>query len=147
MSAKLIETHRKDAQVYNGPVQCKQKLDELMKEINMPSILFPLVDIQEFGYNKSTGFVWLTLSKPVQHKFTKMKKLVSYDNHVTAFVEPGRLKNVKGVKSKEVLIWFTLSDFYIEDPNSGKVIVANPSGLTFPINISDFEEEDKNAQK
>ncbi|XP_074308323.1 uncharacterized protein LOC141643177 [Silene latifolia] len=144
MSAQLIETHRKDAQVYNGPVQCKQKLNELLKEINMPSNLFPLDDIQECGYNKSTGFMWLTQKKPVQHKFSKMKRVASYDTHVTAFVETGRMKMVQGVKTKELLFWITLSDFYIDDPSSGKVIVANPAGITRAIAVSDFDPEEKN---
>ncbi|GJS04237.1 tRNA-modifying protein like protein [Tanacetum coccineum] len=59
---------------------------------------------------------------------------VSYDVEVTAFVEEGRMRNLTGVKSKELLIWVGISDIFVSDHNNGKIIFGT-SGLsrTFPV--------------
>ncbi|KAK9714265.1 hypothetical protein RND81_06G082800 [Saponaria officinalis] len=143
MAAKMIENNGENAEIYTGAEVCKQKLNELLKEINIPSGLFPMVDFLEFGYNKSTGFMWLILKNPVQHKFKKMNRVVSYDKHFTAFVENHRVTKIQGLKSKEIMIWITLSDVFIDDPASGNITIANPSGISTSMPISDFEDEDE----
>ncbi|KMT13893.1 hypothetical protein BVRB_4g077350 [Beta vulgaris subsp. vulgaris] len=143
MSAQFIEKHREGAEIYTGAQICKQKSLELLLEINMPNGLLPMDDFEEVGYNRSTGFVWLTQKKPVQHKFTKIGKQVSYDTHVTAFVENQRMKKLHGVKAKELLIWISLNEIYIDDPASGKITFGTPTGISRSYPISAFEEEKK----
>ncbi|KAL2931654.1 Translation initiation factor IF-2 [Bienertia sinuspersici] len=111
----------------------------------MPNGLLPMDDIEEVGYNRSTGFVWLTQKKPVQHRFEKIGKNVSYDTHVSAFVENRRMKKLHGVKAKEILIWITLNEIYIDDSNTDKITFGTPTGIsrTFPVSAFEVEDEKK----
>lgn len=107
----------------------------------MPKGLLPLDDIDEVGYNESTGFVWLKQKKSKTHVFRSIGKSVWYDTVVTAFVENRRMKHLTGVKSKELLIWVTISYISIPDPNNGKMVFATPTGLSRSYPVSAFEEE------
>ncbi|XP_031130116.1 uncharacterized protein LOC116031904 [Ipomoea triloba] len=146
-SQELISTHRENAEIYTDPAVCKEKTLELLREINMPSGLLPLDDILEVGRNPESGFVWLKQKKAKEHKFKKIGKLVWYDSEVTAFVEERRMKHVTGVKSKELLIWVTLSYISIPDPDAGKIMFATPAGLSRSYPVSAFEAEEEANEK
>ncbi|XP_058095325.1 uncharacterized protein LOC131240844 [Magnolia sinica] len=145
MASQSIEHHRQNAEIYHGDVLCKEKSMELLEELHLPKGLLPLEDILEVGYNRAAGFVWLRQKKKRDHVFRKIGRTVSYAPEVTAFVENYRMKKMTGVKSKELLIWVTLSDMYIDDPSSGKITFKTPSGLgrTFPVSAFEPEEEKK----
>lgn len=143
MSSQLVAGQRENAEVYTGEALCKQKSRELLEEICLPKGLLPLEDLVEVGYNRSTGFVWLKQKKRKQHKFQRIGRNVSYDTEVTAFVEKQRMKKLTGVKSKELLIWVTISDIYIDDPSSGKIAFGNSTtgiSRSFPVSAFDLDE-------
>ncbi|PIN04678.1 hypothetical protein CDL12_22786 [Handroanthus impetiginosus] len=142
MSSQQIESHRENAEVYTGHELCKQKSIELLGKINMPKGLLPLDDIIEVGHNEASGFVWLKQKKSKTHFFRAISRSVWYDTEVTAFVQDRRMKRLTGVKSKEILIWVTISDISIQDPNSGKVTFGTPAGLSRSFPVSAFEEEE-----
>ncbi|RLN34113.1 uncharacterized protein C2845_PM03G22900 [Panicum miliaceum] len=55
-------------------------------------------DIQEFGYNRATGFMWLLQGrKKVEHTFKRVRQTVSYAAEVTAFADKGKLWKITGV--------------------------------------------------
>ncbi|CAN4082024.1 unnamed protein product [Withania somnifera] len=138
MSQQLIESHRENAEVYRDPVVCKQKSLQLLQEINMPNV----------GRNAETGFVWLKQKKAKEHKFKKIGKLVWYDTEVTAVVEDRKMKKLTGVKSKELLIWVTISEISISDPEHKKITFGTPTGLSRSFPVSAFvEEEEKEEEK
>ncbi|RWR89114.1 hypothetical protein CKAN_01816300 [Cinnamomum micranthum f. kanehirae] len=141
----IIESYRENAEIYHGDSLCKQKSIELLQELSLPKGLLPLDDLVEVGYNRPAGFVWLRQKKARQHVFRKIGRNVSYATDVTAFVENRRMKKMTGVKSKELLLWITLSDMYIDDPASGKITFKTPTGLsrTFPVSAFELEEEKK----
>ncbi|KAL8460926.1 hypothetical protein ACS0TY_031628 [Phlomoides rotata] len=141
MSSQQIESHRENAKVFTGDAVCKQQSLELLEKINMPKGLLPLDDIIEVGHNESTGFVWLKQKKSKTHVFRSIGKSVWYDTVVTAFVEDRRMKHLTGVKSKEILIWVTISYISIPDPSNGKMVFATPTGLSRSYPVSAFEEE------
>ncbi|VAH74592.1 unnamed protein product [Triticum turgidum subsp. durum] len=116
-------------------------------ETNMPLGLLPLADIEEVGYNRATGFVWLRQKKALTHTFKQIGRQVSYGTEVTAFVEDRKMKRMTGVKSKELLIWITLCDMYIEKDDPSKITFKTPTGLgrTFP--VSAFEKQDDGKAK
>ncbi|KAD2394319.1 hypothetical protein E3N88_41296 [Mikania micrantha] len=47
--------------------------------------------------------------------------LVQYAAEVTAVVEKFKIKKLTGVKSKELLLWITLSEIGVDDPPTGKI--------------------------
>ncbi|EMS45585.1 hypothetical protein TRIUR3_23886 [Triticum urartu] len=107
----------------------------------------PLADIEEVGYHRATGFVWLRQKKALTHTFKQIGRQVSYGTEVTAFVEDRKMKRMTGVKSKELLIWITLCDMYIDKDDPSKITFKTPTGLgrTFP--VSAFEKEDGGKAK
>ncbi|KAH0644569.1 hypothetical protein MTR67_034354 [Solanum verrucosum] len=140
MSSQLSETHRENAEVFTDPTICKQKSLQLLEQINMPKGLLPLDDLVEIGHNKQTGFVWLKQKKAKENRFKKIGKLVWYDTEVTGFLEDRRMKKLTGVKSKELLIWITISDISIHDSDLQKITFATPSGISKAFPVSAFEE-------
>lgn len=144
---QAIERQREGAEVYHGAEVCKKKSVELLEEIHLPKGLLPLSGLEEVGYNRATGFVWMKQGKGSQHVFKKIGKTVAYGTEVTAFVEDRRMKRMTGVKSKELLIWVSLSDMYIEDSDHTKITFKTTTGLgrTFPVTA--FEEEDEEQAK
>lgn len=138
-----------NAEVYRGDDLCQEKSKFLLKEIGLPNGLLPLKDMEECGYVKETGFVWLKQKRKTEHKFEKIGRLVSYAPEVTAYVEPNRIRKLTGVKTKELLIWISLSDIYVDDPPTGKITFKTPAGLSrsFPVSAFEIEEEVKDAKE
>jgi len=152
-NSKNIESHRDGAEIFAGDtVLCKNKCIELLEALELPLGLLPLENILEVGYNRNTNFVWLKQKKKTEHTFQKIGRLVSYGEEVTSFVENRRMKKITGVKSKELLMWITLSDMYVEDPASGNITFKTPLGLSrnYPVSafqLSSADVDAYNAQK
>ncbi|XP_052194275.1 uncharacterized protein LOC127802480 [Diospyros lotus] len=138
----VTEEIKANAEVYYGNEICQEKSKFLLKEVGLPNGLLPLQDMEECGYVKETGFVWLKQKKKTEHKFEKIGKLVCYAPEVTAYVEPNKIKKLTGVKTKEFLLWITLSDIYVDDPRTGKITFQTPAGLfrCFPVSAFQVEE-------
>ncbi|KAL2325607.1 hypothetical protein Fmac_024665 [Flemingia macrophylla] len=137
------------SEVYHGDELCREKSKLLLKEVGLPNGLLPLKDIEEVGYEKESGFVWLKQKKSINHKFEKIGKLVSYAPEITAYVELGKIKKLTGVKTKELLVWITLSEIFVDDPPTGRITFKIPSGLfrTFPVSAFEIEEPHKDKEE
>ncbi|GFZ07242.1 hypothetical protein Acr_19g0001790 [Actinidia rufa] len=59
----VIEEIKSKAEVYHGNGICQEKSKELLKEMGLPNGLLPLEDMEECGYVRETGFVWLRQKK------------------------------------------------------------------------------------
>lgn len=142
MSLITDEIRAQASEIYHGDAKCQEKSKFLLTEIGLPNGLLPLQDIEECGYVKDTGFVWLKQKNKCEHKFEKIGRLVQYDTEVTAYVEPNRIKKLTGVKTKELLIWVTLTEIYLDDPPTGKITFKTPAGLfrSFPVEAFQIEE-------
>ncbi|XP_061361427.1 uncharacterized protein LOC133305272 [Gastrolobium bilobum] len=140
---------RAKAEVYHGDVICQEKSKELLDEIKLPKGLLPLKDIEECGYNREIGFVWLKQKNTIEHNFEKIDKPVTYATEVTAYVEVGKIMKLTGVKAKELMVWLTLSDIFVDDPPTGNITFKSPTGLyrTFPVTAFELEEETKDAKE
>ncbi|XP_074590167.1 uncharacterized protein LOC141846083 [Curcuma longa] len=139
MASQSIESHREGAEVYHGDALCKKKSVQLLQQLGLPDGLFPLDDIQEFGHNKATGFIWLVQKKKKDHTFKQIKRQVSYAAEVTAIVEDRKMKKMTGVKTKELLLWLSVVEMYIDDPSSGKITFKTGTGLSDSFPATAFE--------
>ncbi|KAL6838176.1 hypothetical protein ACP4OV_012066 [Aristida adscensionis] len=129
--ASQIESNRAGAEIVNGDAICKKKSVELLEELGLPKGLLPMEDIQEFGYNRATGFMWLVQGKKkVEHTFKKIKQTVSYAAEVTAFAEKGKLRKITGVKTKELMLWLSVVEVYVPETSSEKVTFKTGTGLS-----------------
>ena len=141
MASQAIESHRAGADVVRGDTAaCKKAAVELLAEIGLPKGLFPLDDMQEFGYNREAGFMWLVQGKKkVEHTFKKIKQTVSYTGEVTAFVEKGKLKKIAGVKTKELMLWLSVVEVYVDESAPGKVTFKTGTGLSDSFDATAFD--------
>ncbi|MQL95590.1 hypothetical protein Taro_028259 [Colocasia esculenta] len=90
----IIDNHREGAEVFHGDDICKKKTAELLRELGLPLGLLPLEDVEELGYHRESGFMWVTQKKKRDHNFRAIKQLVSYAAEVTTFVEQSKLKKI-----------------------------------------------------
>ncbi|GJX52983.1 plant/F25P12-18 protein [Tanacetum coccineum] len=143
MSLVTDEIRASATELYHGDKLCKAKTKVLLSEVGLPNGLLPLEDIEECGYVKDTGFVWLKQKKKREHKFEKVGRVAKYDNEVTAYVEKAKIKKLTGVKTKEMMMWINLSEITVDDPPTGKITFKSPTGLfrTFPTSAFEVEEE------
>ncbi|KAG2726811.1 hypothetical protein I3843_01G125600 [Carya illinoinensis] len=123
------------AEVYHGDEPCREKFMLLLSEMGLPDGLLILEDIEECGYVKEIGFVWLKHKQKREYRFDNF--LVRYDTVVTAYFEPNKIKKLTGVKAKEFWIWITLSEIYVKDPPARLITFKTPAGLSksFPISV------------
>ncbi|GJT80479.1 ribonuclease H-like domain-containing protein [Tanacetum coccineum] len=145
----ITEIRASASEVYHGDAICQEKSKFLLTEMGLPNGLLPLEDIEECGYVEKTGFVWLKQKKEKKHKFEKIDKLTSYATEVTAFIEKFKIKKLTGVKTKEMLMWITLSEISVDNPNTGKITFKATSGLfrTFPVSAFQVEDVKKDVTK
>ncbi|XP_072988452.1 uncharacterized protein [Typha latifolia] len=142
MASQTIANYREGAEIFKGDTLCKKNSIQMLEEVGLPRGLLPLEDIEEFGYNRAAGFIWLIQKKKKDHTFKKIKQIVSYAPEVTAFVEKGKLKKITGVKTREMMLWLTVVEVYIEDPSLGKITFKTGTGLSDSFVISAFELEE-----
>ncbi|GAA0164287.1 hypothetical protein LIER_19962 [Lithospermum erythrorhizon] len=139
------EMRTKATEFYTGDEICQEKSKFLLTEVGLPNGLLPLENIEEVGYIESTGFVWLKQKKKKDHKFEKIGRVCQYAQEITAYVEKNKIKKLTGVKAKELLLWVTISDIYIDDNASEKITFKSPTGLfrTFPVPAFQVEVPEK----
>nr|GME03231.1 embryogenesis-associated protein EMB8 [Ipomoea batatas] len=142
---KSREDERAGAEIIYGSEECFQHSVELLHELGFPKGVLPLKDLEECGYVRETGFVWMKQKAPYDHYFEGTKTLVSYAAEVTAYVEKSKMKKMTGVKSKQLLIWVPIVEMSIEDPAQKKIYFKTPMGIgrSFPITAFMTEEEKK----
>ncbi|XP_078444601.1 uncharacterized protein LOC144713790 [Wolffia australiana] len=136
-----VDRYKNNAEVFHGEAACKKMLVDLLKDLGLPLELIPLNDVTEVGYNKQDGFLWVVRKKKVEHNFKAIKQVVSYATEVTATVEPRKIKKMTGVKAREMLLWLSVVEVFIDDPASGKLIFKTGTGLADSFPISAFELE------
>uniref|UniRef100_A0A804M930 Uncharacterized protein n=1 Tax=Zea mays TaxID=4577 RepID=A0A804M930_MAIZE len=116
MASQAIESHRAGAEVVNGgDAICRKKSIELLEELGLPKGFLPLEDIQEFGYNRETGFMWLVQGK-----------------------KKGKLRKITGVKTKELMIWLSVVEVYVPEASPEKVTFKTGTGLSDTFDASAF---------
>ncbi|KAL5216274.1 hypothetical protein ABZP36_007675 [Zizania latifolia] len=140
MASQAIESHRAGSEVVNGDAISRKKSIELLEELGLPGGLLPLEDVEEFGYNRETGFMWLVQrkKKKIEHTFKKIKQTVSYAGEVTAFVEKGKLKKITGVKTRELLLWLSVIEVYVAEASPEKVTFKTGTGLSDTFDAAAF---------
>ncbi|XVF62404.1 hypothetical protein PTKIN_Ptkin09bG0004900 [Pterospermum kingtungense] len=148
--SQVTQEMKAKAEVYYGNETCREKFMLLLQEKGLPSGLLTLQDIQECGYVKDTGFVWLRHKKKRDlYRFEDV--VISYDTEITAYFRPNKIKNLTGVKAREFMIWVTLTEIYVEEsPCAPSITFKTLVGLSrsFPVSLFEgqtvmFQEEVK----
>ncbi|CAD5334437.1 unnamed protein product [Arabidopsis thaliana] len=136
------------AEVYHGDKTCREKFGSLLSEIGLPNRLLSNKEIKECGYVKDTGFVWLKhKEKKKEDQKRRYQDLLRFDNvvvcfedEVTAYFEPNRIKKLTGVKAKEFMVWISLGEIQV-NRSSGLITFKTEVGLlskSLPLSV--FED-------
>jgi len=133
-----MECHRAGAEVFTGDATCRKMSVELLEELGLPKGLLPLEDIQEFGYNSDSGFIWLVQGKKVEHTFKKIMQKVSYDAEVTAFIENGKLRKITGIKTNAMMLWISINEVFVPETLPEKVTFKSSNGLSRTFDAAAF---------
>lgn len=132
------EYSRENAEIHRGHVNCKSKIRDFLFEFHLPLGILPLESIEEFGFERSSGFMWVIHTKNTCYNFKKINQQVSFQTEISGFVDHCRMWNVVGVKTKVFFMWLGITDLFIDD-NHDEITFVTASGLsqTFPINAFD----------
>nr|ABK26749.1 unknown [Picea sitchensis] len=142
MSSQLVKTDAKaGAEVYHGSEICRQKALEFFCEVGLPRGLLPLEGVEECGFVRETGFVWVKRKKKYEYLYKTTGSLSSYAPEISGYVEKGKMKKITGVKAKDFHIWFALTEMRIDDPASGMIYIKTSMGAGKNVPIKSFEEE------
>ncbi|KAG6508658.1 uncharacterized protein LOC121980075 [Zingiber officinale] len=132
------------AEVYYDHEICEVKSRSLLRELGLPGGLLPLKDITECGFVEATGLVWIKQEREIHHYFDKVGRKVRYGREITAQVEKCRIKKLTGVKTKEMMVWISISEASASgDPPTGKITFKTPAGLVRAFPASAFEVEEQ----
>ncbi|MBA0814820.1 hypothetical protein Gohar_020621 [Gossypium harknessii] len=121
MTSKLVASHRERTEIYHEASLCKQKTQVLLHQFHLPKGLMPLNHLNEFGYNKTTWFIWLKQEKTFKYLFKELG-LTSYGVEITAFIGDRQLKKLTG---------------------RSKIYCSNSMGLSKSYPVTTVEDEPK----
>ena len=139
-----IEANREGAAIYTGDDLCRQKSIELLEELNLPRGLLPMDgNVEELGINRQTRFVWVRQKKALNYTFRKAGRLVCFGTEVTGFLHDRGIRRLTGVKSRELLMWFALGEFFVDPNNPTNITFKTPAGLSLSYPTSAFELEEQ----
>lgn len=143
MATKVVRDEKSGAEVFYGAEMCYKKSLELLEELGLPNGLLPLKNLEESGYVRETGFVWLKQKEPVEYYNKKIKRIVVYGTEVTAYVEKHKMKKMTGVKSKELFMWIHLTEMSIGDASSQKIYFKSSFGVgkSFPLKAFELDDD------
>ncbi|KAA3463772.1 DUF538 domain-containing protein [Gossypium australe] len=103
----------------------------------------PLNHLNEFGYKKTTRFIGLKQENTFKYLFKELG-LNSYGAEITMLTGECQLKRLTGVKSKEMMIWITLFNVFVDDTKvPRKIYYANLMGLSQSYPATTIEDEPK----
>jgi hypothetical protein len=105
----------RDKAILSYGEECSKKSIELMQAFNLPGGLLPLKDVIEGGYVEDTGFVWILTRSKQQHHFKRADRLCKYEELVTCRMEKKKIKEIKGVKAKDMMLWVSVNEIVKDD--------------------------------
>uniref|UniRef100_A0A0D6R989 DUF538 domain-containing protein n=1 Tax=Araucaria cunninghamii TaxID=56994 RepID=A0A0D6R989_ARACU len=111
------------------------KAIEVIESFGLPGGLLPLQDVYEAGIVEETGEVWIKMKGEVKHYFKKADKNCIYQPLISCKMEKKKMKDIKGVKAKDMLIWVPVNEIVVDDKEPPKVHFKSIGGLsrTFPV--------------
>ncbi|MCO5559380.1 hypothetical protein L7F22_012979 [Adiantum nelumboides] len=94
---------------------CFRNASDLLEVMGLPGGLLPVENVVNCGFDKKSGLVWIRQKKPSRHYFRRIRRTVSFDTEVRAYISPNRLQSVSGVHAREFLLWAPVGDVSLVD--------------------------------
>ena len=127
---------RDKAIIYEG-AEAVAKSAELFEAMGLPGGLLPLEDVVEGGWVEETGFVWIVTRNAQKHHFVKADRHCNYDELVTCTIINKKMKDIHGVKAKDLGLWVPVNEISVDEKNPDKITFKSIMGLSrsFPANL------------
>lgn len=134
MSLVGSETKMENAIVAAGDEALEKGMD-IMETYCLPGGLMALTDVLEAGIVEETGQVWIKQKSDSKHHFKKADRHVSFSANITCKIEKMKMKNIKGVKVRDMLFWVPIHEIEVDQKNPDKLIIRSIGGFsrTFPV--------------
>ncbi|KAG2536989.1 hypothetical protein PVAP13_9NG245600 [Panicum virgatum] len=125
---------REGAEVITGAEACFAHSKEMLRALGFPGGVMPLRGLEECGWVRETGFVWMRQKAPYEHYFRGTGTRVRYDAEVTAYVEDARMKRMTGVRSKQVMLWVPIVEMSLDGEKRDRIYFKSNVGIgrSFP---------------
>ncbi|KAJ1294822.1 hypothetical protein BS78_01G175700 [Paspalum vaginatum] len=144
------DKQREGAEIITGAEACFAHSKQMLTALGFPGGVMPLRGLEECGWVRDTGFVWMRQKAPYEHYFRGTGTRVRYDAEVTAYVEDGRMKRMTGVRSKQVMLWVPIVEMSLDGDRRDKIYFKSNVGIgrSFPAAaFADEEEEEGDKEK
>ncbi|MCO5593630.1 hypothetical protein L7F22_047645 [Adiantum nelumboides] len=129
---------RDQALIFEGE-QASAKSIELFEGYGLPNGLLPLKNVVEGGWVEETGFVWLVIREAQKHHFEKANRDCSYDELITCTMSERRMKDIHGVKAKDLGLWVPINEIVVDDKKpSMKITFKSIMGLSRDFPFDNF---------
>lgn len=138
---------REGAEVITGAEACFAHSKQMLQALGFPGGVMPLRGLEECGWVRETGFVWMRQKAPYEHYFRGTGTRVRYDAEVTAYVEDGRMKRMTGVRSKQVMLWVPIVEMSLDGEKRDKIYFKSNVGIGRSFPASAFADEDEQAEE
>ncbi|RLN16854.1 uncharacterized protein C2845_PM02G09400 [Panicum miliaceum] len=134
---------REGAEVITGAEACFAHSKEMLRALGFPGGVMPLRGLEECGWVRETGFVWMRQKAPYEHYFRGTGTRVRYDAEVTAYVEDGRMKRMTGVRSKQVMLWVPIVEMSLDGEKRDRIYFKSNVGIGRSFPAAAFADEEK----
>ncbi|XP_010546955.1 PREDICTED: uncharacterized protein LOC104818870 isoform X1 [Tarenaya hassleriana] len=144
----VTEAVRAKAEICHGDKNCRDKFSSWLSETGLPNKLLTFHEIEECGRVKETGFVWIKQrKKPEEEKELRFENVaVCLEEEVSAFLEPNKIKNLRGVKAKELWVWISLCEVQVSR-SSSRITFKTHAGFSKSFPLSLFGVQTINTQQ
>jgi len=134
MALVECEIKKENATVARGD-EALEKVMDIMESYCLPGGLMAMKDVLEAGIMEETGQVWIKQKCESKHHYKKADKHVKVSANITCKVEKNKIKNIKGVKARDMMLWVPVNEMEVDEKNPGKIHFRSIGGLTrtFPV--------------
>lgn len=131
----LVESDiKKNAIVASGDEALEKGID-IMESYSLPGGLMAVTDVLEAGIVEESGQVWIKQKSESQHYYKKADRHVRFSSNITCKIEKMKMKNIKGVKVRDMIFWVPVNEIEVDEKNPDKLYIRSIGGLTktFPV--------------
>lgn len=116
---------REGADIVTG-AEAFSKFAAVLQKFGFPPGMFPLPNLNEFGFVEKTGVFWIKNSGRYEHVFPLAKELVVYMQDVSGRIQRGKITGLKGWKmkpsdNKDLFLSASATEVWLDDPPAGKI--------------------------
>lgn len=125
---------KENAIVVSGDEALEKSID-IMESYGLPGGLMGVTDVLEAGIVEESGQVWIKQKSESQHYYKKADRHVRFSTNITCKMEKMKMKNIKGVKVRDMIFWVPVNEIEVDEKNPDKLYIRSIGGLTrtFPV--------------